>query len=266
MRQILEEHFKNVEVTAIAVSGGIDSSALVVSALSAGSRVHVYTFGFDDFDSMDNLKAQALARHFNLPYQKVCLPTESKEIVNTICQLIREYRAVKKTEIECAFPFEILARKVHADGFTHFANGHGADGHFILDKKGMIHYRDTLKKFQYARQLKLGNPRYAQRQICKRIADKYRFTWLMPYFDPRIFVMYENYTWDQMNKPRQKEVLRSQFPELDCLKIPNHSNLQLGDSRIAERIGNAARKVVAPHARSPITAYNKLVKELLGEQ
>ena len=81
-----------------------------------------------------------------------------------------------------------------------------------------------------------------------------------PYFDPKVFHALLGRSWDELNKPRQKEVLRAAFPELDSLKLPKHTNLQLGDSQIAERLGATAMLYV-PGSVSAIGAYNKIRKQ-----
>ena len=66
--------------------------------------------------------------------------------------------------------------------------------------------------------------------------------------------------WEQLNKPRQKEAIRKFYPELDELKIKPHTNLQLGDSMIAQRVGNAVVSKYKPHAKSPVGIYNRIAK------
>ena len=50
------------------------------------------------------------------------------------------------------------------------------------------------------------------------------------------------------------------FPELDKFKIKPHTNLQLGDSKIAQRVGNAVISKYKPNAKSPVGIYNRIAK------
>ena len=54
----------------------------------------------------------------------------------------------------------------------------------------------------------------------------------------------------------------SAFPELTPLKLKNHTNLQLGDSGIAQTVGEIMRKEFTPRAKSPVSAYNYMWKYL----
>ena len=48
--------------------------------------------------------------------------------------------------------------------------------------------------------------------------------------------------------------------ELEQFKLPNHTNLQLGDSKIAQRVGNAVISKYKPNAKSPVGIYNRIAK------
>ena len=85
---------------------------------------------------------------------------------------------------------------------------------------------------------------------------------LAPYWAADVFKLYKNTSWEDVNKPRQKEAIRKEFPELDHLRLKNHINLQLGDSGIAETVGNAVRTKFRPTAKSPVSAYNFLWRQL----
>jgi hypothetical protein len=81
-----------------------------------------------------------------------------------------------------------------------------------------------------------------------------------PFHDPRVVAVFEHESWESLNRPVQKRPLREAFPEI--AHLPRHSNLQLGDSGIAETIGRAALRLDA-HARSPVKVYNALARGAL---
>ena len=81
-----------------------------------------------------------------------------------------------------------------------------------------------------------------------------------PYFYPRVFDLWIDKNWQELNKPRQKEAIKKYFPELDKFKIKPHTNLQLGDSKIAQRVGNAVVSKYKPYAKSPVGIYNRIAK------
>lgn len=241
----------------VATSGGIDSSALVVAAKEAEKDPRVISFSFDDFDSDDFLRARRLAEHFNCPFESVRMPSDPSHILSSVRQLIRQYRLSKKARIECAFPFLYLARAI--DGET-LVTGLCADGHFGLSKKAMIHYRYPQAKFDQFRNEYFANPDAGGRQGIRKICNTYNVHLVNPYLHSSVFALLHGQSWDDLNKPRQKEAIRAAFPELDPLQLPRHTNLQLGDSKIAERLGETAMAAV-PDSNSPVGAYNKIRKQ-----
>lgn len=242
---------------AISTSGGIDSSSLVVSALDEGKNVSVFSFTFEDFESTDFLAAKKLAIKYNLPFIDVLLPKCQQTIYATIKLIISECRVKKKTAVECIFPFVFLADKMLQLEHNCLLSGNAADGHFGLSKKAMIHFKEPLSKFNQFRHDYFSNKDSAQVKTLKEYCLKKGINLCTPYFEPKIFSLFIDRTWDELNKPRQKEAIRIEFPDLDDLAIKPHSNLQMGDSRIAERVGAAALKHLSG-AKNPVAVYNRI--------
>ena len=241
----------------VATSGGISSAALLASAVEAGKQPRVVSFTFDDFESTDYVFAKQLARFYGCEFYRVALPSSPQRILNSVRRLIRQYRLTKKARIECSFPFLYVAERVKGNTLV---TGLCDDGHFGLSKKAMIHCRYPQEKFDAFRQEYFSNPDAAGQRGIRAICTSHQATLVNPYFDSRIFNLFIGRSWDELNKPRQKEAIRAAYPELDRFKLPRHSNLQLGDSKIAERLGAAAMAAV-PGSRSPIGAYNQLRKQ-----
>jgi len=244
----------------VATSGGIDSSAVVLSALDIGKEIEIISFTFKDWFSQDFKAATRLAEKFNLKFIPVYLPIESDEIVNTVNYLIKVIKCKKKTAIECLFPFYYLIQTMTRYKYKTLATGVAADGHFGLSKKAMIHYSKDDQKFRTFRQDYFSNLESAGTKRLIKLSEINNIQLSNPYFDPSVFSLWINKNWQELNKPRQKEVIRKCFPELDCLKIKPHTNLQLGDSKIAERIGDAVISKYKPNAKSPIGIYNRIAK------
>ena len=242
---------------AISTSGGIDSSSLVASALDEGKSITVFSFTFEDFESTDFSAAKKLAKKYNLPFVDVLLPTCQHNIYATIKSIISECRVKKKTAVECIFPFVFLTDKMLQLGHDCLLSGNAADGHFGLSKKAMIHFKEPLQKFNQFRQEYFSNKDSAQVKTLKTYCSKNGINLCTPYFEPKIFSLFIGRSWDELNKPRQKEAIRAEFPDLDDLAIKPHSNLQMGDSRIAERVG-AASLMHLPNAKNPVAVYNRI--------
>jgi len=247
----------------ISTSGGIDSSTLVVAALEAGCDVAVSSFTLDDRESEDFKSARKLADHFKLDFKPVYLPTDSEQICDEVIRYMGRYKVRRKADVECVYPVAIQMPLL-AKG-SHYVSGLWADGHFCLSKKGMIHYRSTKDLYQTFRHEYFFKKPHHQRAVFKAMAKDYSITYHEPFWSIELYKIMSDLSWDEANKPRQKEVLRAAFPELNPLQIKNHTNLQLGDSGIADTVGKAMLAKYAPQGKSSISAYNAVVRRGLVE-
>lgn len=245
------------ERIAVSMSGGIDSSSVIIAALDEGKDVTVFSFTFEDFESTDFKAAKKIARKYDLPFVDVLLPSCPDKIYKTIKSIIGNCKIKKKTAVECVFPFVFLIDKISQFDFKCLLTGHAADGHFGVSKKAMMHFREPLSKFDEFRQDYFSNPNSSQVRTLKNYCLARDINLCTPYFEPDIFALFINRPWNELNKPRQKEAIRIEFPDLDDLAIKPHSNLQMGDSRIAERVGAAALKHL-PGAKNPVAVYNRI--------
>jgi hypothetical protein len=124
----------------------------------------------------------------------------------------------------------------------------------------MIHYSKDDQKFTKFRQDYFSNLESAGTKRLIKLCELNKIQLCNPYFEPSVFSLWIDKNWEELNKPRQKEVIRMHYPELDCLKIKPHTNLQLGDSKIAETVGNAVISKYKPNSKSPIGIYNRIAK------
>src|SRR5690606_34640845 len=59
--------------------------------------------------------------------------------------------------------------------------------------------------------------------------------WLSPWLTPEMMAQFKGTSWDDVNKPKQKNPIHLQYPEfLSQCKTYQHTNLQLGDSGISD--------------------------------
>jgi len=261
IRSVLQETLKPLKSKiAIATSGGIDSASLVMAAKDLGKKQIIVSFTFDDFESHDFKSARLLAKHFNIDFLPVILPSDQNEIVETVHYLIKEIKCKKKSAIECMFPFVYLIKVLKENKIKTLVTGLAADGHFGLSKKAMIHYSKDDKKFQQLRQEYFSTYESAHIIRLHKLCHKNEIKVENPYFSPLVFDLWINKNWQELNKPRQKEAIKKYFPELDKFKIKPHTNLQLGDSKIAQRVGSAVVSKYKPYAKSPVGIYNRIAK------
>lgn len=219
----------------------------------------IYSFAFPDAPSSDFEQARRLARAFGFPFVPVDLPADPQAIYAATRSLILDYRLTKKARVECAFPFAFLANVAARNGHQFLLTGLCADGHFGLSKKAMIHHRYPQAAFDAFRVSYFADPDAGGGKAIRSVCRSEGVEILNPYVAPSIFRHFIGRPWDELNRPRQKEAIRREFPELDAFRLARHTNLQLGDSRIAERVGAAAVQFVSG-AETPIAAYNRIRK------
>jgi len=261
IRSVLQDIIKPLpNKICVATSGGIDSSSVVLSALDLGKDVQIISFTFKDWFSHDFKSARKLSTKFNLRFVPVYLPYETDEIVETVKHLIKKVGCKKKTAIECLFPFYYLIKIMKEFEDETLVTGVAADGHFGLSKKAMIHYSKDDQKFKKFRQDYFSNLESAGTKRLIKLCELNKINLCNPYFEPTVFSLWIDKNWQELNKPRQKEAIKKYFPELDKFKIKPHTNLQLGDSKIAQRVGSAVVSKYKPYAKSPVGIYNRIAK------
>lgn len=231
------------------LSGGMDSWLIGICLHELKYDVTAYTFTRADHESKDFQRAREFAQKFSFAFHPIYLYFIYPEFLRVDIKFLKQvYNAQTKTEIECSWPFFKTAFHVEE---KHVFTGYGADGYFCISKKGMMHYKDKINEYRtehYARAGRLKDTLYGK--IFEDQGVKLHF----PYFDHRLVVYMSNKTWDECNRPKQKQLLRNQFEPYN-VKLADHCNLQLGDSGIAEGF-----KILLEGTKfkSPTAIYNRI--------
>jgi len=227
---------------AVALSGGVDSTAVALACRDLGKTVTAFSFTLDDRVSSDFSLARANAKRLGFPFVPVFLPTALPTVKRDVQTLIRTWGLKKKTGVECAWPYLYTLGAVRDAGLKVLVTGAAADGHFGVSKKAMIHHRGTVRELDDYRLSLFNNPDYAQTATVGRIGTSFGARVVAPWRHPSLVNAFLGTSWEQVNKPRQKEPARASWPELaklDVMKL--HTNLQLGDSGIAENFEQLLR-------------------------
>lgn len=243
---------------AVLLSDGIDSLSVCLTLLDLGIRPHCYSFSLSGYESTDFLGARRKAEALGLAFSRVDLPIDVPTVLTQMRYLAR-IGARKKTDFECAWPVVIACDEIQEDVIV---TGAAADGHFCISKKGMIHYRDKIDEF---RKIVFSNSGYCQLPIlechCKRVG-KYM---IVPYLSREVFRCFQGTSWEEINRPHQKQTILDNFPEALAFPVSRHTNLQLGDSGIAITLFRILLSTgLRPKAKSATAIYNTIVRENSG--
>lgn len=260
VREVLKSELSQIpksETVALLLSSGIDSHATLCALNDLGLKVVCYSFMIDggklstDF-KYARFKAEKLGFHF-VP---IFLPKEPPKIIEGLIQLAK-HGAKSKTDYECCFPILHSLSQIKEKWIT---SGHGADGHFCISKKGMIHFRDKIDTFRIKT---FSNPRYCQKPVIDSMCRSAGKVFLFPWISKPMINQFMGTTWNQVNRPKQKQAILNDFPELRRFKVFPHVNLQLGDSGISSSIGKAAMKsgFNSKGFKSPVGVYNEITRK-----
>lgn len=239
---------------AVLLSGGIDSASILFSLLESNKSVTCYSFMLDGKMSTDFALARRNAREFGAEFVPVFLPRDIATLQKDIV-LLAKLGARKKTDFECGWPMLYAYNAVQERVVF---SGMGADGHFCLSKKGLLHYKDRIDVF---RKMTFANPGYAQQPLHNRLARRLNKVAVLPYVTSQMQQVFAGKSWEEVNRPKQKQPILDAFPaQFRRMKVLPHTNLQLGDSGIASHFMTLLKtRWNVGNWKSPVGIYNAVV-------
>jgi hypothetical protein len=240
VRNLLLESTRVTGPTALFLSSGIDSNILLLALRMNDVDVTTFSFGIDGHESSDIRLASHNASVMGVKNIRIFLDPDPHGMYGDARTLIEEYGLRGKADIECmwafylSFPFLSLAGP-----FKYVFSGHSAE-HPVRDSKreaiiagkpGMADDPSWLDERRRAALVTFPND---QHRFLTLLAERdLGATKVMPFAAPAMFEAMYGASWNEVHRPRNKQVYRDAFPELEKLKTKRAQNLQLGDSRIS---------------------------------
>tara|TARA_B100000989_G_scaffold298013_1_gene285714 strand:- start:39 stop:893 length:855 start_codon:yes stop_codon:yes gene_type:complete len=242
IKKLLEEHItENVkdDIVAVLMSGGVDSLSVAFAAHDVGKRVVGFTFCLEGNETYDYLKAKEVCADMGWECNPFHVPTTN--LVDDWHRLVK-LGCRKKTHFETVFPFLYVYPDIYP---KYVLTGWGADGYFGPSKKAMMRYSNDKKWDNYTKYCKEHN----QKQLTfnefrieyldgdcagykehTNLAEHHNKIHIAPYKDSKkIRELLMSKSWFELNKPRQKEIIRKDFTNLEKYgTIKPHINLHLG--------------------------------------
>ena len=242
IKKLLKKHIKdNVkdDVVAVLMSGGVYSLSVAFAAHDVGKRVVGFTFCLEGDESYDYLKAKEVCADMGWECNPFHVPTTN--LVDDWHRLVK-LGCRKKTHFETVFPFLYVYPDIYP---KYVLTGWGADGYFGPSKKAMMRYSSFKKKRNYVAYCKRANQKRlnwnefrieyldgdcAGYEKHTNLAKQYDKIHIAPYKDSKeIRELLMSKSWFELNKPRQKEIIRKDFTILEKYgTIKPHVNLHLG--------------------------------------
>jgi len=238
IKSLITDHIKNNvpdSEVAILLSGGCDSLSCALAAHEVGLVVNAYSFHLDTHETYDYRMAKKVSEIMGWNFTEVSVPTNNLE--NDWFRL-KDLGAKKKTHYECMWPFLYLYPKIKE---RYVLTGWGADGYHGVSKKAVMHYKNPKEKFDQFRDDYFLPEKTAGLKWHLTVAEKHDKIMVNPYLDEKVKDYFYQFTWDELNKPKQKQHIRDAFPELDNFgNVKPHLNLQLasGVDKVFETLLN----------------------------
>ena len=257
---LLSELEKSPKKPALLMSSGLDSTSLLFALLELGKSPTIYTFRLDGVYSQDFRYAKKTADLFGIPFVDVVLPVDIDILLRDLVNLIRNLGLRKKADIECTWPMLYAINEMREDIIY---TGSCADGHFGISKKAVLHYSQTVEKLDKFRLGLFTNPDYAQVKTLELYCRSVGKEIFAPYRASEMVNLFLGSSWESINKPKQKQPIRDTYPEeFSRIRTFNHTNLQLGDSGIANHFTKlmAIPEVNIRNKKSPVAVYNDIAK------
>ena len=241
IKKLLEDHIrKNVsdDKVALLISGGVDSISVGLAAHYVGKKVHGYSFCLDSHESSDFKAAREVCKQMKWDFTEIIVPTNN--LVDDWHRLVK-HGCRKKTHFEAAvYPFLYVYPRIIE---KYVCSGWIADGYFQPGKTASMRYTSFSKAKQYMKVYREGKaPRVTWNQQrlnyidgdCAglkqhtKLAESHNKVHITPYGDKKIREYLMAMSWKELNKPRQKEIIRRDFTELENFgTIKPHQNLHL---------------------------------------
>ena len=229
MKKEILKQLKGVRECTLLLSGGVDSCLLAFLLKEAGVRFNAVSFRPKQGHSSDSERAEYIAKTLGIEHSTIMYDTNEDSLYKYV-KKISPFGAKTKTDFECFYPMTYVyaSEKVSST----IVSGLGADGLFCISKKGCIHFKE--KPFEYSKML-FDNPNYCQRHLHDSFCKIHKKTHIMPYLDPDVLLSVKGMTWDQLNRPKQKQLIFDCAPEFfEQTGFPKHLNYQKGNSLISD--------------------------------
>lgn len=247
---------------AVLLSGGADSHGVLFALLEMGRNVHIYTCCLEDRESRDFRIAQRTAEVFNLPFTPVILSTDLTQLEYDIRKNVRDMDLKSKVETEALWALRKACETITQKNIV---GGLAAGIYFCLTKTGSIHYKenriDEYRTMKFEEKSNYGSQDKKMKRLCETMGKK----WISPWVTRGMLNEFLGTSWDDVNKPRQKEPIRRDFEEyFSKIKVPNATDMHKGDSGISDLFEQLLDnpKLNPEHKyKSVIGIYNRIYKE-----
>jgi len=235
---------------AVALSGGVDSCAVLASLMEVGTKnIVIVSYTPETHESKDFQMARQTADNLGIDFSPAIVPVDPISLEN-YARIIVSLGYKGKVEVESLSPMIIISREAKKNGADVIFTGDQSDGYFCLSKWAAHNYDrsrgvpfrersrsvkddgdseriDNIRKKYYREDMSCSN---GVSSVCESEDVEAVF----PFRDRAIYKSFLGSLWKEVNLPRIKEPIRLAFDEWfegdKILVRKSQVNLHKGDS------------------------------------
>lgn len=275
MREATADGLALSQNPAIALSGGMDSSAVLFDMVEQGSRPAVVTLQVrKDLESVDFLRARHLAKHYGLEFHPY-IPTTDAELMARRAEIVvRDHPgAESRADIEVMLYFWEMMELCAREGYDYMFSGTSDPNLHQLGRQEEIFGRGGYSGKAYTNFIRVSLMKDPQAVILHHLVNQIGVGIHMPVYLAGACMPYFDVEWKLLNHPNKKGITRRAYADeiAESGLSLNPMSMQVGDSGAREYMDGImsssqyARDIVGSTFSSSIVYFNSL-KKLHREQ
>jgi asparagine synthetase B (glutamine-hydrolysing) len=237
LRELINYHLfdKITDKSSVAVlfSGGTDSLTCLFSLLDLNIRPTLYSFHLENTIHKDIEISKQVAEFYSLDHEIIEIKRDLNQLQKDVRYLVETFKITRKTNVQCTYPFLHVLPHIK-EKFV--VSGLCADDLYGTAKSVAIKGGKDKQKLDEIRQRTFSDLNSsAYRPIKELVENIHNKVFVAPYRSEEVIEYMFKFSWEQMNKPKQKQIAYSAYQ--DYFEKQNiyrkNTNLQVG-SKIRE--------------------------------
>lgn len=290
---ILKTHIKKKVLpgpTAIMLSAGADSHAVLFAALAVGIKPIVFSATLDTHESRDFICARNTAELFGLQFVPVFLNTDIAHLQEYIHSLYGDWNpgvALSKATVECLWPMVKIMEAADKHKCTSILSGFGGDTWYctLRSQKKMYEagapYEAYLKRVEAQCVANDSNTSIKAGLLLRDAQHTMRLSWMQkyckylkrnvnPFFDKRLFTLLNSMKpieegWNPIQKAPWRLAFYDDFQRARG-SVYTNKPMQKGDSLISEHFEKLlATSLNTKNYKNTIGIYNDQLRKFRSE-
>jgi len=224
---------------ALLFSGGTDSLTILWTLLDLGAAVTCYTFHLSYFKSMDARASAIACKHWDVP--QVFVTEDTRSIFDQLVDVISVIKSPRKTHVEVMYGYWFLLKAVKEQQVY---SGIQADTLYGSNKNAAIQCgKVSASQFEAYRRKLLATDNQEGLAQARLVTASQKKILCTPYSSQPIRDFFFQYSWKQLNTPKQKMPALAAFQERFA-EIPIYrkdDNMQCG-SHLREHLAEFVKE------------------------